>query len=1130
MSFFAHSRHFLAAAVLLLAIQAHADHVKVFLLGGQSNMVGNFTLSSELPAALQDPQADVLYYPGALTTLRPGFGLEFGPEVSFGRSVADAFPAETFCLIQRAVNGSSLLVSWNPATGTSYAAFRTRVESGLAALTAAGHSYEIVGMLWTQGEAEAANGTTTPTYQAALNEFIADVRSRYGPNLPFFVSRLSSGQTSIPANGLSTIRAAQEAVATNDPHTYLVDTDAITLGSDNVHFSSAGQVSLGQAFGLAYADSVVPDVTGPAVTALSPANGFAEHPATNNLVIHFDEPVVFDTGFIRIRESAGDALVEQFDVANPPANLSSNLSGATLTIDLSANLSYATAYYVEIDATAIADNSGNHFAGFSSPSAWTFTTAAAKVGGLIDGAQITVTVSSINASGAFPPQSVVDGSGLDPVTGEHGSGKNSEWVSNIGANITNGFIAFDLGGSYVLDSIQVWNYTQTLNYGVKQLDIYVSDVFAAGDPEGAGAANWTKIADNVTFAAAGSPNIGFDLETQTGITLPTYAVRHIRFETDTRQDDATSGYFGLAEVQFFAASSGPDASAPTLASLNPVNGASDVPTTANLEITFNEAVAFGTGFITIRETAGGAVLESYDVATAPAKLSLNGGTLTINPTADLAAATGYYIEIAPTAIEDLAGNPFAGISGSATWGFTTDAPDTTDPTLSSLNPVNGAFDVPTTANLEITFNEAVTFGTGFITIRETAGGTAVESYEVATAPANLSLSGGTLTINPSAALADATSYYIEIAQTAIEDLAGNPFAGISGSATWGFTTAAAEAQAGGLILQPSAITATSQVGTVYNASFAGDQSGFLDAGSYTSGVSDFATTLATLQHVNGNNGTGGTSAGWASSFNPNLDTDPQASGNAGVLVIDMGATVNVSRIGIWVYLNSNPVSPNAGVFDSTREFEVFSADSGTLTTATLTSLGVFTLPDTNDARTGLAFDITDATSRYFVINIRNLHTDSDPNGNDHASFGEIAFEAAGTAPGNDFADWIAGYPAVGTMTGFGDDPDHDGIANGLENFFGTDPGAYTVGLVAGELADNSFTFTHPLNASPADNIVVAYYWSTDLVTFNDDGATQAGTRVDFVPGIPTGGMVAVTATITGTSIDRLFIQLGVTQN
>jgi hypothetical protein len=72
------------------------------------------------------------------------------------------------------------------------------VADGLAALTTAGHTYEIIGMLWTQGERDARIGRTTAEYEADLIEFIADIRTRYGANLPFFLNRLSTGQTDIP--------------------------------------------------------------------------------------------------------------------------------------------------------------------------------------------------------------------------------------------------------------------------------------------------------------------------------------------------------------------------------------------------------------------------------------------------------------------------------------------------------------------------------------------------------------------------------------------------------------------------------------------------------------------------------------------------------------------------------------------------------------------------------------------------------------------------------------------------------------------------------------------------------------------------------------------------------------------
>ena len=111
-------------------------------------------------------------------------------------------------------------------------------------------------MLWTQGERDAKIGQTAAEYEADLNEFIGDIRSRYGTDLPFFLSRLSSGQTAIPETGLAEIRAAQENVAASDPFAWVIDTDGMGLQTDDLHFNPAGQIALGEAFGQAYVESV----------------------------------------------------------------------------------------------------------------------------------------------------------------------------------------------------------------------------------------------------------------------------------------------------------------------------------------------------------------------------------------------------------------------------------------------------------------------------------------------------------------------------------------------------------------------------------------------------------------------------------------------------------------------------------------------------------------------------------------------------------------------------------------------------------------------------------------------------------------------------------------------------------
>ena len=89
----------------------------------------------------------------------------------------------------------------------------------------------------------------------------------------------------------------------------------------------------------------------------------------------------------------------------------------------------------------------------------------------------------------------------------------------------------------------------------------------------------------------------------------------------------------------------------------------------NLVLSFNEAVAKSTGLIQLFK-ADGTLVQSFDAATSTA-LTWSGNNLTINPTADLLASTGYYIKVSPTAVKDLAGNAYAGISDATTLNFTT---------------------------------------------------------------------------------------------------------------------------------------------------------------------------------------------------------------------------------------------------------------------------------------------------------------------------------------------------------------------------------------------------------------------------------------------------------------------------
>lgn len=130
-----------------------------------------------------------------------------------------------------------------------------------------------------------------------------------------------------------------------------------------------------------------------------------------------------------------------------------------------------------------------------------------------------------------------------------------------------------------------------------------------------------------------------------------------------------------------------------------------------------------------------------------------------------------------------------------------------------------------------------------------------------------------------------------------------------------------------------------------------------------------------------------------------------------------------------------------------------------------------------------------------------------------------------------FASWIGGYPGVGSEDGFEDDPDRDGLPNGIENVLGTHPGLANQGLRNIAKAGSTFTFQHPHNATPAADVAATYRWSLDLTTWHDSGASHSGTTVVFsaVPNLPAAGTTTVTATLTGTQPATLFFELKATR-
>jgi hypothetical protein len=119
---------------------------------------------------------------------------------------------------------------------------------------------------------------------------------------------------------------------------------------------------------------------------------------------------------------------------------------------------------------------------------------------------------------------------------------------------------------------------------------------------------------------------------------------------------------------------------PTLSSVSPGIGSTNVALNTNIAFTFNKNIRAGVGTITLRTvSAGGTIVESYDVASS-GRLTFSTNTLTIDPTSNLGVGATHFVVVPNNAV--------AGYVGIDTYSFTA-----INVAFQSITPANGATNV-----------------------------------------------------------------------------------------------------------------------------------------------------------------------------------------------------------------------------------------------------------------------------------------------------------------------------------------------------------------------------------------------------------------------------------------------------
>lgn len=275
--------------------QMQKDTIRVFFLGGQSNMDG-FGTTSDLPDSLNvefnnvwifhgNPAPDEENYGGTgeWDTLKPGHGTgfssykannklsnRFGIELSFAKKLQELYPNEKIALIKYSRGGTSIdslaawkLGSWEPDYNgkngiNQYDHFLTTVRNAFAERDINGDGTDDyllpMGIIWMQGESDSDKTEEIANkYYSNLKRLMDLIRaSLHTDDLSVVIGKISDSHNDDDDGKVwdygELVQYAQEKYAKTDKNAAIVRSTRNYDYSDRWHYNSEGYVDLGCKF------------------------------------------------------------------------------------------------------------------------------------------------------------------------------------------------------------------------------------------------------------------------------------------------------------------------------------------------------------------------------------------------------------------------------------------------------------------------------------------------------------------------------------------------------------------------------------------------------------------------------------------------------------------------------------------------------------------------------------------------------------------------------------------------------------------------------------------------------------------------------------------------------------------